>query len=398
MHDEWLQAQRQKWREQREASAYLALQNGVVLRGHSIGAPRETLGELVFHTGMTGYQEILSDPSYAGQLVLLTCPEIGNVGMNLADMESERLHANGLLVRACNEPSNWRAEQSLSAMLREGDVPALAGIDTRALTLLLRGRGTQRAFLSATGATPPETAVRMAREWEGLDGQDYARRVSCRAEHDWDVEGRRSCSWGLGATLPAATRHVVVYDFGLKWNIARCLRQQGLRVTVVPAATPAARVLEMAPDGILLSNGPADPRALDYAVDNVRQLLGKAPLLGICLGHQLLALALDASIERLKFGHHGGNHPVKDLVGGQVAITSQNHNYAVVPESIDPARVRVTHRNLNDGTVEGLEMLGAPAFAIQYHPEAAPGPHDAAPVFSRFREMIAAAPKGEHVL
>jgi carbamoyl-phosphate synthase small subunit len=379
---------RWSWRRRRERRAYLALQDGTVFRGYSIGSPRECVGEVVFNTGMTGYQEMLTDPSYAGQFITLTCPEIGNVGMNGADRESARLFASGLLVRETNPPSSWRSEQSLPAALAGQDVPALAGIDTRALTLLLRDHGTQRAFLSATGETPPEEGVRRAQAWSGLDGQDYASRVSCREPYEWDPDGRLTCSWGSARALPAADLSIVAYDFGIKWNILRHLRRQGMRVTVVPAHTAAADVLACRPDGVLLSNGPADPAALDFAVAAIRRLLGAIPVMGICLGHQLLGRALGARTYRLTFGHHGGNHPVKELATGRIAITSQNHNFAVDAESLDRRRAVITHLNLNDQTVEGFRVLDAPAFAVQYHPEGAPGPHDPAPLFAQFRTLI----------
>ncbi len=383
-----LHTDRWQWRARRERRAYLALQDGTVLRGYSVGAARESVGEAVFNTGMTGYQEMLSDPSYAGQFVALTCPEIGNVGMNADDMESRRLFAAGLLIHACNEPSNWRSERSLRQALEDHDIPALAGIDTRALTVRLRETGTQRAFLSATGETPADEGVRRARAWEGLDGQDYAARVTCGAPYAWDPDSRLTCSWGFAATLPPADLAVVAYDFGIKWNILRHLRRLGMRVTVVPARTSAADVLALRPDGVFLSNGPADPAALGYAVEAVRALLGRVPVMGVCLGHQLLGLALGGRTYRLPFGHHGCNHPVKDLATGRVEITSQNHNFAVAAESLDPALAAVTHLNLNDRTVEGLRACTAPAFAVQYHPEAAPGPHDPAPLFQRFRDLI----------
>ncbi len=378
------------WREQRERAAFLALADGSVFRGHSVGAPVDTVGEAVFNTGMTGYQEILSDPSYAGQMVVMTCPEIGNTGLNAEDMESARFHAAGFLVHALNEPSSWRARESLRAGLVRAGIPALAGVDTRALTLKLRTDGTQKACLAVSGQLAEPEAMQRAREWPGLDGQDYAARVTCPRPYRWDPDNTLSRGGGP-EPLPPADLRVVVYDFGVKWNILRGLRRAGMQVTVVPARTPAEEVLDQQPDGVLLSNGPADPAAVTYAIEAGRRLLGRVPLMGICLGHQLLALALGGRTVRLPFGHHGCNHPVKNLDSGRVEITSQNHNYAVVPDSLDPAQVRVTHLNLNDQTIEGIAHRNEPMIAVQYHPESAPGPHDPVYLFAQFRELITSA-------
>ncbi len=383
--------QQYNWREQREKPAFLALEDGTVLRGHSVGAKVDRLGEVVFNTGMTGYQEILSDPSYHGQIVTMTYPEIGSTGMNPADPESRRLFANGFLVHEANQPSNWRNERSLQDMLAEQGIPALAGIDTRALTVKLREGGTMKAFLCATGLVGVEDAIAKARNWEGLDGQDYAAKVTCAAPFEWDPDGSLSASWGIADQLPVADLHVVAYDYGIKWNILRRFRENGFRVTVVPAATPPAEVLAYKPDGVFLSNGPADPAAVTYAVGNIRALVGKVPLMGICLGHQLLGLALGGRTYRLKFGHHGCNHPVMELATGKVEITSQNHNFVVDIDSLPKGSVEVTHMNLNDNTVEGLRHRSEPLVSMQYHPEAAPGPHDSAYLFERFRSLIKGA-------
>ncbi len=379
------------WAEQRQKPAYLALEDGLVLRGWSVGAPADRVGEVVFNTGMTGYQEIISDPSYAGQFVTFTCPELGNVGVNAADRESERIHASGLVMHACNAASNWRSESDLRQALVASGVPAIAGIDTRRLTRHLREQGTLKGFLCVTGTVPAADGVARARAWVGLDGQDYAAQVSCTAPYAWDTDGRETCSWGMAPNLPPADLKIVAYDFGIKWNILRSLRRHGMQVTVVPAKTSAAEVLALNPHGVFLSNGPADPAALPYAAAAIRELLGAVPLMGICLGHQLLGLALGGRTYRLKFGHHGCNHPVMNLKTGTVAITSQNHNFAVAAETLDAAQVDVTHINLNDKTVEGIRCKAYPAFSVQYHPEACPGPHDAAPLFRQFRMLITGA-------
>ncbi|MDX9867274.1 MAG: glutamine-hydrolyzing carbamoyl-phosphate synthase small subunit [Kiritimatiellia bacterium] len=380
------------WKQQREKKAFLALADGSVWPGWSFGAPADRLGEVVFNTGTPGYQEILTDPSYAGQIVTLTAPEIGNTGFNAADCESGRIHAEGLIIHHYTEPSNWRSECSLAeALLRHG-VPGLAGLDTRALTIRLRDTGTLKGYLCASGAVSAEEGVLRARAWEGLDGQDYARKVSVGQPYVFDPDDVVSSSWGvLDEPLPEAEIPVVAYDFGLKLNILRRLRQQGMRVTVVPAGTPAAEVLALKPAGVFLSNGPADPAALAYAIANIRELVGKVPLMGICLGHQLLGWAFGGRTCRLKFGHHGCNHPVQELASGKVEITSQNHNFTVDMDSIDRSSVEVTHMNLNDNTVEGMRHRSEPAFSVQYHPEAAPGPHDSHYLFHQFKELILTA-------
>lgn len=366
----------------------MALEDGTVFHGRSFGARKDAVGEVVFNTGMTGYQEILTDPSYAGQFVTMTCPEIGNTGINSADMESLKFHANGFIVHNLNEPSNWRSNISLDKALQKAGIPAIAGIDTRALTTKLRTQGTMKGCLSVEGSVDKQAAIARAREWCGLDGQDYAQQVSCKQKYRWDESGEISASWGVAVNLPPADLKIIAYDFGIKWNILRRMRASGMDITVVPAITPAAEVLAMKPDGVLLSNGPADPAALTYAIAAARELLGKVPLMGICLGHQILGLAVGGKTYRLKFGHHGCNHPVKELATGRIEITSQNHNYAVQPDSLDPSTIEVTHLNLNDNTIEGIRHKALPMLAVQYHPEASPGPHDSSYLFNQFRLMI----------
>jgi len=376
------------WSEQRARQAFIALQDGVILRGYSVGAAVDGFGEVVFNTGMAGYQEILSDPSYSGQFVTMTYPEIGNTGMNLADMESRQLFASGFILHDMNIPSNWRSDGSLHDYLVKWSIPAIAGVDTRALTTKLRTEGTQRGFMSVTGKVSEADAVRKAQEWGGLDGQDYAAKVSCKKSYAWDPDGSLTQSWGIAATLPKTDLKIVAYDFGIKWNILRSMRRNGMDVTVVPAQTTAEEVLKLKPDGVFLSNGPADPAAVTYAIESARNLLGKVPLMGICLGHQILGLACGGKTYRLKFGHHGCNHPVKNLKTGAVEITSQNHNFAVDPATLDTDLVEVTHINLNDQTVEGLAHRKEPMFCVQYHPESSPGPHDPYYLFNQFRDLI----------
>ncbi|MDD5697819.1 MAG: glutamine-hydrolyzing carbamoyl-phosphate synthase small subunit [Victivallaceae bacterium] len=361
------------WKIRRERPAFIALANGEIFRGWSFGAPTDQVGELVFNTGMTGYQEIISDPSYAGQFVTLTSPEIGNYGCNDADMESRGLFLNGLVIHELNPPSNFRSEKALDEMLMANGVPGIAGVDTRRLTLLLRTLGTQKAFMHCSAENISEAdAVARARAWCGLDNQDYAAKVSCTASYVWNETGKYK---------------VIALDFGIKYNILRQMAANDMQITVVPAPTGAAEILKMKPDGVFLSNGPADPSAVKYAIACARELIGKVPLMGICLGHQLLGIASGAECGRLKFGHHGCNHPVKNLASGEVEITSQNHNFALALENL-PAGLEMTHLNLNDRTIEGIRHRTEPMFSVQYHPEAAPGPHDSRYLFKQFIQSM----------
>lgn len=373
-------------------SAVLALADGTVFHGKGIGAVGTTVGEVVFNTSMTGYQEILTDPSYCRQIVTLTYPHIGNTGVNAEDVEADRVHAAGLVIR--DLPllmSNFRSEQTLDAYLRAENVVAIADIDTRKLTRVLREKGAQGGCIvtAAAGQAPDvEAALAAARGFAGLSGMDLAKVVSATETVDW-TEGE----WvlGEGYTQPANPRfHVVAYDFGVKRNILRMLASRGCRLTVVPAQTPAAEVLAMKPDGVFLSNGPGDPQPCDYAISAIREIVeAKVPTFGICLGHQLLALASGAKTLKMKFGHHGANHPVKDLETGQVLITSQNHGFAVDPASM-PANLKVTHASLFDGSNQGIARTDVPAFSFQGHPEASPGPHDVSYLFDRFVKMLEA--------
>jgi len=368
--------------------AILTLADGSIFRGYSIGADGVGVGEVVFNTSMTGYQEILTDPSYNRQIVTLTYPHIGNVGTNPEDAESDRVHAAGLIVRDLPLlASNFRMTQTLPGYLKEQNVVAIAGIDTRRLTRLLREKGAQNGCIMA-GRIDEAEALRQARACPSMAGLDLAQVVSCERSYVWE-DGE----WALGKgfTRPAETPwHVVAYDYGAKRNILRMLTSRGCRVTVVPAKTPAAEVLAMNPDGVFLSNGPGDPEPCDYAIQAVQEILAaRVPTYGICLGHQLLGLASGAKTRKMKFGHHGGNHPVQDIDSGRVLITSQNHGFAV-DESTLPDTVRVTHRSLFDGSNQGIARTDCPAFSFQGHPEASPGPHDVAYLFDRFIDMMKA--------
>jgi carbamoyl-phosphate synthase small subunit len=374
-------------------SALLALADGTIFHGKGIGAVGSTVGEVVFNTSMSGYQEILTDPSYCRQIVTLTYPHIGNTGVNAEDVESDRVHAAGLVIRDLPIlPSNFRMNQRLDAYLKAENVVAIAGLDTRKLTRVLREKGAQAGCIvtAAAGETlNAEAAVAQARAFPGLAGMDLAKVVSATARYEW-----KQAEWALegGYTDRADGRfHVVAYDFGVKYNILRMLVERGCRLTVVPAQTSASEVLALNPDGVFLSNGPGDPEPCDYAIDAIRDIVAaRMPTFGICLGHQLLALASGAKTMKMSTGHHGANHPVKDLDTGKVLITSQNHGFAVDPSTM-PANLRVTHHSLFDGTNQGIARTDVPAFSFQGHPEASPGPHDVAYLFDRFIGLMEAA-------
>jgi carbamoyl-phosphate synthase small subunit len=369
--------------------ALLVLEDGSVFHGQSIGADGETVGEVVFNTAMTGYQEILTDPSYSRQIVTLTYPHIGNTGTNSEDEESSGVHAAGLVIRDLSMiASNWRNRESLHDYLTRQGIVGIADIDTRRLTRILREKGAQNGCIIAGDTPSEEQALAAAKAFPGLKGMDLAKEVTTQSSYEWTEK-----SWSLGQGHQAASAgdlrfHVVAYDYGIKYNILRMLVDRGCRVTVVPATTSASEVLAMKPDGIFLSNGPGDPEPCDYAIEAIRTILEtETPLFGICLGHQLLGLASGARTVKMKFGHHGANHPVQDLESRTVMITSQNHGFAV-DESTLPDNLVATHKSLFDGSLQGIHRTDKPAFSFQGHPEASPGPHDVAPVFDHFIELM----------
>lgn len=362
-----------QWKAKREKKAFLALADGAVFRGYAFGAATDTVGEAVFNTGMAGYKQIITDPSYAGQFVVFTTAEVGAYAANLEKNESRQVFLNGIVVNSLDWVSKEQNEESLHDYMLAQGKPGIAGVDTRALTLHLREHGAQKAYLHVDGTDMSEAeAIKKAQEWEGLDGQDYASKVSDPNGYEFSTEG---------------DLNVVALDFGIKTNILRNLAVQGMKVTVLPITATYEQVMAKKPDGVFLSNGPADPNSLPQVYNMVKKLLGTVPLMGICLGNQLLGLALGAKVSKLKFGHHGCNHPVKNLKTGAVEITSQNHNYAI-DEATLPADVEVSHINLNDNTVEGIRHKKLPAFSVQYHPESAPGPNDSLYLFSEFKQMI----------
>ncbi len=368
--------------------AALVLENGRVWKGEGYGAKAESIGEVVFNTSITGYQEIVSDPSYAGQIVVMTATQIGNVGANLDDTEARRVVCAGLAIRELSPlTASWRSEQSLPAWLETSGIPGIEGIDTRSLTRCLRDEGAMRGAITPHVDAIPAVLERV-RAAPKMDGQDLVPGVSCSAIYEWSKPSWRAEDDGRALAIPPIEFHVVAYDFGIKENILRQLRDLGARVTVVPAKTPARDALALAPDGFFLSNGPGDPAAVDYGVLAARELCASGrPVFGICLGHQILGLALGGKTLKLPFGHHGGNHPVLDKTTGKVEITSQNHGFVVDPATL-PSGVHVTHENLFDHSNEGLAVEGKPIFSVQYHPEASPGPHDASYLFTRFREHL----------
>ena len=383
------------------SKAILALEDGTVFKGQAFGATESVAGEVCFNTSMTGYQEILTDPSYKGQIVTMTYPLIGNYGVNDQDIESYQTHTSGFVIRELSPVvSNYRSDCSLNEYMVKNNIPGIQGIDTRALTKKLRVRGSMNGYLTTEQDVSDEEALEKARDWPGLIGIDFVKEVTHKSAFEWDQQDQVSAAFRLphGPTeldgriqrkdLPAAEIPIVAYDFGVKYNILRMLRQQGFKVIVLPANTPAEEALRYNPAGIFLSNGPGDPSAVSYAAQAVAELIQKGlPIFGICLGHQILSLAMGGKTSKLKFGHRGANHPVKDLDSGRVEITSQNHGFTVDADSL-PSEVTVNRINLNDQTVEGLRHKNKPVYCVQYHPEASPGPHDSSNMFNEFRQLV----------
>ena len=368
--------------------AILVLENGRTFRGEGFGGRNESIGEVVFNTSITGYQEIVSDPSYAGQIVVMTAPEIGNVGVNHEDVEARRVVCAGLAIRELSPiPASWRSEGTLSHWLEQSNVPGIDGIDTRALTRVLRDEGAMRGAITPHVAELDAVLARV-RASPKMDGLDLVPRVTCAARYEWDKPSWHATDDGRAIATPPVDFHVVAYDFGMKENILRQLRDIGARITVVPASTPARDAIALGAHGYFLSNGPGDPAAVEYGIAATRDLIATGkPVFGICLGHQILGLALGARTVKLPFGHHGGNHPVLDKTTGKVEITSQNHGFVIDPATL-PSGVHVTHENLFDHSNEGIAVEGKPIFSVQYHPEASPGPHDASYLFARFRDEL----------
>jgi len=363
--------------------AFIALEDGTVFEGVSFGAVGERLGEIVFNTSMTGYQEIMTDPSYKGQIVTMTYPLIGNYGINKEDVESSRPQVEGFIVKERSSvASNFRSEKTLGQYLKENNIIGIEGVDTRSLTLHIRTKGAMKGIVSTINLNP-KSLIKKAKESPGLIGRDLVKEVTCKKSYN-----ARLIYPSLSNLSQKDSFKVVAMDFGIKYNILRCLTQAGCDVTIVPADTNAKDILALEPDGIFLSNGPGDPAAVTYAIEEIRKLLGKKPIFGICLGHQLLGLALEGKTFKLKFGHRGANHPVKDLKTGKIEITSQNHGFCVDINSLNKDDIELTHMNLNDNTLEGMTHKKLPVFSVQYHPEASPGPHDSMYLFKRFTDLM----------